>query len=140
MKRIKDKAEAGRLRLFLVENLWLILLLMPLVLIVVLILQSVEIGSKQGSNRGVAMVVGTVEVSAVELASIVAKPFSELLAMDVYTGNGATLAAVSNTKINFQRVAYQHSYNSKPVDYKAAKLVSYEITNGDKPFKRQDES
>lgn len=140
-----NETESGWLKNTLKENLWFIILLAPLLLVTVFITQNVLVSKKQSSHRGIAMVVGSVEISAVELASIVAKPFSELLAMDVYAKSNnkyrsATLASLSNKKVNFRREAYKHSYESQPAGYEPAKLTSYEIVSKYKQQKRENES
>lgn len=101
-----NKTESGWLKSILKENLWFIVLLAPLLVVAFFIGQNVLMSKKQSSHRGIAMVVGSVEISAVELASIVAKPFTELLAMDVYAKRNnkyrsATLASVTNKKSTF---------------------------------------
>lgn len=146
MNNKTNTTESSWLKQFLNENLWFILLLMPLLVVAVFILQSVDLGhKKQSSHRGLAMVVGSVDVSAIELASIVAKPFSELLAMDVYTKSNnryksGSLASLSNAKIDFRHEAYKRSYDKQSVDYQSAKLISYEIVNGNQYKKRANES
>ncbi|MFT5717701.1 MAG: putative HTH transcriptional regulator [Oleiphilaceae bacterium] len=140
-----NETESGWLKNILKENLWFIILLSPLVVVAVLIAQNVQVSNKQSSHRGIAMDVGSVEISAFELASIVTKPFSELLAMDVYTKidykyRSATLASLSNKKVNFRRKAYKHSYDSQSAGDEPAKLLSYEIVSKYKQQKRENES
>lgn len=145
MSKNINKTESGWLKSILKENLWFIVLLAPLLVVAFFIGQNVLMSKKQSSHRGIAMVVGSVEISAVELASIVAKPFAELLAMDVYAKRNnkyrsATLASVTNKKVNFRREAYKHSYDSQPSNYEPVKLVSYEIGSKNKQQKRENES
>lgn len=75
-----------KLRNLLNEQLWLIFLLAPLLIIAALVgpqLQSNRKPTLIASNSS-AMLTLSIEVSSAELASIVAKPLSELLVMEVY--------------------------------------------------------
>lgn len=76
----------NKLRRLLNEQLWLILLLAPLLIIATLVGTQLQPNKKQmiSVNNSSAMLTASLEISSTELASIVAKPLSELLAMEVY--------------------------------------------------------
>jgi hypothetical protein len=76
-----------KLTRFLNEQFWLILLLAPLLIIAALVAPNFQANSEQTRNArsGSAMQSVSIEISSAELALIVAKPLSELLAMEVYS-------------------------------------------------------
>jgi hypothetical protein len=74
-----------KLKRFISEQLWLILLLAPLLIV------ATFIGSQSSAQKKQIVIAGSsaflavsAEISSAEVAAIVAKPLSELLAMDVY--------------------------------------------------------
>ena len=71
---------------FCYENLWVLALFAPLIVIAVLVMQNFELGGKQTikikKSRSIATV--AIEITSAELATIIAKPLSELLLIEVY--------------------------------------------------------
>jgi len=76
----------SRVKVIFNEQLWLVLLLAPLIVIAILVGQYVQPEKNQMQHVNVSSALAAVspEVSTAQLAAIVAKPLSELLTMDVY--------------------------------------------------------
>lgn len=125
----KESSALNKLKSFCIERLWLAFLFAPLLVIAFMITQHVQLNYKHNGNRSVAMVVGTVEISAVELASIVAKPLTELLSMEVYTiARSHSVAAISNRKSGLRQVTYNQLSEIKRTDSNPISVLSYAIT------------
>jgi len=123
-----------------IEKFWFILLLLPLILIAAMIVENIQPPSKGVQRSMTAGVVGTVEISTIELAAIVAKPITELLAMEVYTLGGDIASSSSLQKqINTAVIANQLS-EIRPATDGVAKLVSYHITKANRIRKRKESS
>jgi hypothetical protein len=81
----KDESWFAKCKRTLLENLWIIFLLTPLLIIAFLISKHYQPAkhkvmlTKRSSNFSLS-----IEITTAELAIIVAKPIGELLAMDVY--------------------------------------------------------
>ena len=132
MNSKKDETKSSWFKQFFIENIWFIFLLAPLFLVAFLVAPNIQSSEKQSGRRGLEGLVGAVEVSAFELVSIVEKPFSELLAMEVYANTknryrSASLSLLPNTKTDFWRKPYKRAYNSWPVSDQSGKLTSYDI-------------
>jgi hypothetical protein len=125
----KKASETNKLKYFSIERLWFVLLLTPILIIAVLMFQHFQPTKRQGVNKGIAMIVGSVEISAVELATIVAKPLSELIAMEVYSvANNSSITASSNERGELQLATYSRLSEIKRADVNPIRIVSYTIT------------
>jgi len=105
----------NHLKAFLSEQLWLILLLTPLIVTALFVSEHFSSNKKQSSHAKTAVsVIAAVspEVSSVQLAAIVAKPLGDLLKMDVYfdrqsnarnTGNLISSAEFNHTSNAFDQ-------------------------------------
>jgi len=83
----KTNSLLHKLGRFLNEQFWLILLLAPLLIIAALVGPKFQTNNEQTLNVRTSSTKQSVsiEISSAELALIVAKPLSELLAMEVYS-------------------------------------------------------
>ncbi len=115
----------SKFKQFCIENLWFVLLLTPLFLIAVLMFKHFQPSEKQPVNRGLAMVVGSVEISTVELAAIVAKPLTELLAMEVYSVVNQSAATQPIRKNEFRQVTYNRLSEIRRAEDNPIKVISY---------------
>lgn len=105
----------NKLKRLLNEQLWLIFLLAPLLLIAALVVPQLQSNKKPMLTASTnAMLSASIEVSSAELASIVAKPLSELLVMEVYfdhkqkTRNNARMLSLDLAE-GFKNEDYNHS-------------------------------
>ena len=73
-----------QLKNYCVDKLWFVILLTPLLVIATIITQYYQSTTKQTGASRMVMVVGAVEISKHELVAILAKPLTELIAMEVY--------------------------------------------------------
>lgn len=95
----KKSSVLSEFKQLVMDNLWFVLLLTPLFVIAAMMFKHFQ-PSESGRrvNSSLAMVVGSVEISTAELASIVAKPLTELIAMEVYSVVNQSAAMNSTAK------------------------------------------
>ena len=133
----KTGSKLDKFKRLLLEQLWLILLLAPLVIIAILVGPNFESNKKQiiSSSKSSALLAVSVEVSTAELVSILAKPLSELLVMDVYFdhqqngGNRAQFSSVDFAE-DFRNEAYNKSWPKSDARYLLVGETLYDKTNG----------
>ncbi len=116
---------------FVMDNLWFVLLLTPLFVIAVMMFKHFQPNeSSRRVNSGLAMVVGSVEISTTELASIVAKPLTELIAMEVYSVvNHSSAAAGPIRKSELKQAAYIPLSEIRRAEDNPIRVISYTITD-----------
>ena len=132
-----------KLRRFFYEQLWLILLLAPLLVIITLIWTHAQSNKKQivnvsnsitgSSSRAVFAV--SVEISSAELVAIVAKPLGELLAMEVYLDNkqknrNSTRLSSFELSEDIRNEAYNKSLTNHSASYVLVGEPIKDRTNG----------
>lgn len=92
---MKTSSRSSNLKEFCIENLWVLALLAPLLMMLVLGVNKLSASAKEPSSSYVSnartlvstaagLEVISIEVTSIELASIVAKPIGKLLLMKVY--------------------------------------------------------
>jgi hypothetical protein len=113
-----------KLRRLFNEQLWLLLLLAPLLIIATLVSPHFISSKSQVINtkRASAMLAVSAEISSAELVSIVAKPLTELLAMEVYfdhQSKSRKVARISSLALaeDFRKEAYNQSLTNHSVSY-----------------------
>ncbi len=124
---------------FFIDKLWLVLLLTPLFVIAIIgVQQLLPSEHSRHINSKVAVSVGSVEISAVELAAIVAKPIGELLAMEVYSVGSSLLSTAPAPSSALKRTAAL--YEIRPAGERLARRATYQLVNTNKIRKRKDTS
>lgn len=127
----KKSSILSELKQFVMDNLWFVLLLTPLLLIAVMMFKHFQPSdSGRRVNGGLAMVVGSVEISTAELASIVAKPLTELIAMEVYSVvNHSAATAGPIIKSDLKQATYKPLSEIRRAEDNPIRVISYTITN-----------
>ncbi len=116
---------------FVIDNLWFVLLLTPLFIIAVMMFKHFQPSeSSRHTNSGLAMVVGSVEISTAELASIVAKPLTELIAMEVYSVVNQSAARIGSIrKSELKQAIYTPLSEIRRTEDNPIRVISYTITD-----------
>jgi hypothetical protein len=125
-----------KLKHFVSEQLWLIFLLAPLLVVATFISSQYIPQNKQivMASSSVFLAVSA-EISSAEVAAIVAKPLSELLAMDVYFDakqNNRTVTRVSTTELieDYTEEADKNLLTNYPAGYLLVGDINNNSTNG----------
>jgi hypothetical protein len=127
----KKSSILSEFKQFVMDNLWFVLLLTPLFVIAVMMFKHFQpTDSSRRVNGGLAMVVGSVEISTAELASIVAKPLTELIAMEVYSVvNNSAATAGPIRKSELKQATYNPLSEIRRAEDNPIRVISYTITD-----------
>jgi hypothetical protein len=127
----KKSSILSEFKQFVMDNLWFVLLLTPLFVIAVMMFKHFQpTDSSRRVNGGLAMVVGSVEISTAELASIVAKPLTELIAMEVYSVvNHSAATAGPIRKSELKQATYNPLSEIRRAEDNPIRVISYTITD-----------
>lgn len=127
----KKSSILSEFKQFVMDNLWFVLLLTPLFVIAVMMFKHFQpADSSRRVNGGLAMVVGSVEISTAELASIVAKPLTELIAMEVYSVvNNSAATAGPIRKSELKQATYNPLSEIRRAEDNPIRVISYTITD-----------
>jgi hypothetical protein len=121
-----------QLKTFCAEQLWIILLLAPLIVIAILVSQHV-LSSKSHqviTNNSRSFIGASAEVSSAQLAMIVAKPLSELIKMDVYFNSATKISSRGRmASVNSKARSTNHDYNKIGSDKNHLLSVKSQLNN-----------
>lgn len=124
-KELKNtKSKAGKVKRFFVEQLWLILLFAPLLVITLFVgkhyLSNTDNNSKSTDNNSKSRTVSSdaVQISLAELSAIITKPMNELLLVEVYfdagdKGRNQTAALDAKVGESFSEVIFISQYSDR---------------------------
>ena len=125
----KKSSVLSEFKQFCIDKLWFVVLLAPLLIIALMMFKQFQPSeNSRRVNNGLA-VVGPVEISTAELASIVAKPLTELIAMEVYSvvNNTAAIAGPIR-KSELRQVSYNHLSEIRRAEDNPTRVISYAVT------------
>lgn len=126
----KKSSVLSEFKQFCIDKLWFVVLLAPLLIIALMMFKQFQPSeNSRRVNNGLAVVVGSVEISTAELASIVAKPLTELIAMEVYSvvNNTAAIAGPIR-KSELRQVSYNHLSEIRRAEDNSTRVISYAVT------------
>ncbi len=122
----KKSSTLSELKQFCIDNLWFVMLLAPLLIIALMMFKHFQSAERKHVNSSLAMVVGSVEISTAELASIVAKPLSELIAIEVYSVVNQRAAMTGPIrKSELRQVSYNHLSEIRRAEDNPIRVISY---------------
>lgn len=156
-KLIEDESGLSKVKRLCKEQLWLLYLLAPLLIVAVLIGQHFQANQKPTKSsirvKSVTAVTATAaavatavsEISVAEVALIVAKPLSELLAMEVYfdhktKGRNRMRVSSLNRVENVENEAYNQSLTNVYAINEHVEGASHGMADSDEAKKVKEHS
>lgn len=156
-KLIEDESGLNKFKSVCKEQLWLLCLLAPLLIIAVLVGQHFQANKKPVSSVSVkksvtavtatatAVATAMAEISVAEVALIVAKPLSELLAMEIYfdhktKGRNRMRVSSLNRVENIENEAYNRSLTNVYASYERVGGTLHGMADSDKAKKVKEHS